>query len=145
VLRSHTYEITFTGQADTALCEEFDDCHVAVGPGTTTLRAELPDQGALTGLLQRITVNGSQGRARHVPDQVVGHGCSRPLAGRLIYLKPQPPHVEHRRPVLLSREEGRPRAVLGGLPERVQTAYGSLTIGLDLKPGQSVLIGSHAI
>jgi Zn-dependent alcohol dehydrogenase len=30
--------------------------------------------------------------------------------------------------------------VLGGLPEMVQTAYGSLTIGLDLKPGQSVLI-----
>lgn len=54
MLRSHTYEITFTGQADTALCEEFDDCDVAVGPGTTTLRAELPDQGALTGLLQRI-------------------------------------------------------------------------------------------
>ena len=33
-----------------------------------------------------------------------------------------------------------PWAVLGGLPEMVQTAYGSLTIGLDLKPGQSVLI-----
>jgi NADPH:quinone reductase len=30
--------------------------------------------------------------------------------------------------------------VLGALPEMVQTAYGSLTIGLDLKPGQSVLI-----
>ena len=30
--------------------------------------------------------------------------------------------------------------VLGGLPEMVQTAYGSLTIGLDLKPSQSVLI-----
>jgi hypothetical protein len=26
-----------------------------VGPGTTTLRAELPDQGALSGLVQRIT------------------------------------------------------------------------------------------
>jgi hypothetical protein len=26
-----------------------------VGPGTTTLRADLPDQGALHGLLQRIT------------------------------------------------------------------------------------------
>ena len=33
-----------------------------------------------------------------------------------------------------------PWEVLGGLPEMVQTAYGSLTIGLDLKPGQSVLI-----
>jgi len=30
--------------------------------------------------------------------------------------------------------------VLGALPEMVQTAYGSLTIGLDLKLGQSVLI-----
>jgi NADPH:quinone reductase len=33
-----------------------------------------------------------------------------------------------------------PWEVLGGLPEMVQTAYGSLTIGLDLEPGQSVLI-----
>ena len=33
---------------------EFDDCDISVGPGTTTLRAELPDQGALQGLLQRI-------------------------------------------------------------------------------------------
>ncbi|QIY67749.2 zinc-binding dehydrogenase [Streptomyces sp. RPA4-2] len=29
---------------------------------------------------------------------------------------------------------------LGALPEMVQTAYGSLTVGLDLRPGQSVLI-----
>jgi hypothetical protein len=57
-LRSQTYEITFTGQAGTALCAEFDDCDVAVGPGTTTLRAELPDQAAFTGLLQRITYLG---------------------------------------------------------------------------------------
>jgi NADPH:quinone reductase-like Zn-dependent oxidoreductase len=33
-----------------------------------------------------------------------------------------------------------PWEVLGALPEMVQTAYGSLTIGLDLKPGQSVLV-----
>ncbi|WP_085997165.1 zinc-binding dehydrogenase [Nocardia pneumoniae] len=33
-----------------------------------------------------------------------------------------------------------PWEVLGALPEMVQTAYGSLTIGLDLRPGQSVLI-----
>jgi hypothetical protein len=57
-MRSQTYEITFTGEAGTALCAEFDDCDVAVGLGTTTLRAELPDQGALTGLLQRITYLG---------------------------------------------------------------------------------------
>ena len=53
-MRSRTYEITFAGQAGTTLRAEFDDCEVSVGPGTTTLRAELPDQGALQGLLQRI-------------------------------------------------------------------------------------------
>ena len=30
--------------------------------------------------------------------------------------------------------------MLGALPEMVQTAYGSLTVGLDLRPGQSLLI-----
>jgi len=54
-VRSQTYEITFTGQAGATLRSEFDDCEVSIGPGTTTLRAELPDQGALTGLVQRIT------------------------------------------------------------------------------------------
>ncbi|MFI5080636.1 MAG: hypothetical protein ACHQCE_06170 [Streptosporangiales bacterium] len=54
-MQSQIYEITFTGQAGTALRAEFDDCEVTVGPGTTTLRAELPDQGALSGLVQRIT------------------------------------------------------------------------------------------
>jgi hypothetical protein len=54
-LRSHTYEITFVGQAGPALRAEFDDCEVSIGPGTTTLRAELPDQGALSGLMDRIT------------------------------------------------------------------------------------------
>jgi hypothetical protein len=34
---------------------EFDDCEVTVGPGTTTLRADLPDPAALTGLIQRIS------------------------------------------------------------------------------------------
>ena len=53
-MRSQTYEITFTGQAGATLRSEFDDCEVSIGPGTTTLRAELPDQGALTGLMQRI-------------------------------------------------------------------------------------------
>ena len=37
-------------------------------------------------------------------------------------------------------DTGLPREVLGALPEMVQTAYGSLTIGLDLTPGQPVLI-----
>jgi hypothetical protein len=33
---------------------EFDDCEVIIGPGTTTLRVGLPDQGALWGIVQRI-------------------------------------------------------------------------------------------
>lgn len=52
---AQTYEITFTGQAGTTLRAEFDDCQVTVGPDTTTLRADLPDQVALCGLVQRIT------------------------------------------------------------------------------------------
>jgi hypothetical protein len=55
LMRSQTYEITFTGQAGPTLRAEFDDCQVTTGTGTTTLRAELPDQAALTGLVQRIT------------------------------------------------------------------------------------------
>lgn len=54
-MRPRTYEITFTGQAGTTLRAEFDDCEVSVGGGTTTLRAELPDQAALLGLVYRIT------------------------------------------------------------------------------------------
>jgi hypothetical protein len=53
-VRPQTYEITFTGQADTTLRSEFDDCEITIGPGTTTLRAELPDQAALGGLVQRV-------------------------------------------------------------------------------------------
>jgi hypothetical protein len=51
---SRIYEITFVGQADTVARAEFDDCEVSVGPDTTTLRRELPDQGALHGLIQRV-------------------------------------------------------------------------------------------
>ena len=53
-MQSRTYEITFTGQAGTTLRAEFDDCAITVGPGSTILRAELPDQAALLGLVQRI-------------------------------------------------------------------------------------------
>ena len=49
-----TYEITFRGQAGRALRAQFDDCKVTTGPDTTTLRAELPDQAALSGLVQRV-------------------------------------------------------------------------------------------
>ena len=54
-VRSQTYEITFLGQAGSTLSAEFDDCEITVGPGTTTLRADLPDQGALSGLMARIS------------------------------------------------------------------------------------------
>ena len=53
-MRSHTYEITFTGEAGATVRGAFDDCQVTTGAGTTTLRAELPDQAALVGLIQRI-------------------------------------------------------------------------------------------
>ena len=51
---SRTYEITFTGEAGATLRAAFDDCEVTVGTGTTTLRADLPDRGGLSGLIQRI-------------------------------------------------------------------------------------------
>ena len=54
-VRSQTYEITFLGQAGSTLSAAFDDCEVTIGPGTTTLRADLPDQGALSGLMERIS------------------------------------------------------------------------------------------
>ena len=54
LMQSQTYEITFAGQAGVTLRAEFDDCVIIMGPDTTTLRAQLPDQAALYGL-----VNGS--------------------------------------------------------------------------------------
>ena len=53
-MQSQTYEITFLGQAGTTLRAEFEDCQLTIGPGTTTLRTELPDRGALSGLMERI-------------------------------------------------------------------------------------------
>ena len=53
-VQTQTYEITFLGRASTALRAEFDDCEITLGPGTTTLRAELPDRGALSGLIERV-------------------------------------------------------------------------------------------
>ena len=54
-MQTQTYEITFLGQAGSTLRAEFDDCEITIGPGTTTLRAVLPDRGALAGLMERIT------------------------------------------------------------------------------------------
>ena len=56
----HTYEITFAGHAGPVLRAEFDDCEVTMGPDTTTLRANLPDQGALWGIVERIIGLGLQ-------------------------------------------------------------------------------------
>ncbi len=54
LVQTQTYEITFLGQAGTTLRAEFEDCEVSIGRGTTTLRTELPDRGALSGLMERI-------------------------------------------------------------------------------------------
>jgi hypothetical protein len=54
-VRAQVYEISFAGQAGGTLRADFDDCEVIVGPGATTLRAELPDQAALAGLVVRLT------------------------------------------------------------------------------------------
>jgi hypothetical protein len=53
-VRPLSYEITFRGQAGRTLRAQFDDCVVSTGPDTTTLRADLADQAALSGLVQRI-------------------------------------------------------------------------------------------
>jgi hypothetical protein len=52
---SRTYEITFTGEAGATLRAAFDDCEVTIGTGTTTLRAQVPDQSSLTALINRIS------------------------------------------------------------------------------------------
>ena len=54
LLQPQIYEITFLGQAGTTVRAEFEDCEVIIGRGTTTLRTELPDRGALPGLMERI-------------------------------------------------------------------------------------------
>ena len=48
------YEITFAGEAGDTLHAAFDDCQVITGSGRTTLRAELADQAAFFGLMERI-------------------------------------------------------------------------------------------
>ena len=53
-MQSQRYEITFLGQAGATLRAEFEDCELTIGRGTTTLRTELPDRGALSGLMERI-------------------------------------------------------------------------------------------
>lgn len=59
-----TYEIAFTGQAGTTLRAESGNCQVSVRPGTTTFRAELPDQGVGGARPDRTTPNPDSGRHR---------------------------------------------------------------------------------
>lgn len=75
----HTYEITFAGEAGSTLRAEFDDCEVIVGQGITTLRVELPDQGALGGMLQRIIGLGLQVTHLHLlaPGSASSGECAR--------------------------------------------------------------------
>ena len=54
MLRSLVYEITLAGRVGAVTRAEFDDCEVSIGQDTTTLRVELPDQGALWGIILRI-------------------------------------------------------------------------------------------
>jgi hypothetical protein len=53
-MTSRTYEIKFAGEAVPAIASTFEDFDVIVGAGSTTLRAELPDQAALHGALDRL-------------------------------------------------------------------------------------------
>jgi hypothetical protein len=81
-----TYEITITGQAGKTLRAQFDDCNVTAGPDTTTLRAELPDPAALSGLVQRIAGLG--------PEVIHLHRVTpRPIApwGSAMYESPRAP------------------------------------------------------
>ena len=54
VMTPRTYEITFAGEAVPAIVSAFEDFDVSVGAGITTLRAQLPDQAALHGTLNRV-------------------------------------------------------------------------------------------
>ncbi len=53
-----TYEITFTGEAVPCIVNAFEDFDVSVGDGTTTIRAQLPDQAAVHGTLNRLMALG---------------------------------------------------------------------------------------
>ena len=75
-MRSHTYEITFRGQAGRTLRAQFDDCEVTTSPETTILRAELPDQAALPWLVERIVGLGLEIIDLHLVTQPARHDRS---------------------------------------------------------------------
>jgi hypothetical protein len=53
-----TYEITVAGRAVPAVIDAFEEFDVVVGADCTTLRAELPDQAALHGAIDRVQALG---------------------------------------------------------------------------------------
>jgi hypothetical protein len=53
-----TYEITFRGEPVPAIVAAFEDFAISVDAGNTTLRAELIDQAALHGAIDRLQVLG---------------------------------------------------------------------------------------
>jgi hypothetical protein len=57
-MTSRTYEITFAGEAVPALIEAFEGFDMTVDEGKTTMRAELPDQAALHGAIERLRAFG---------------------------------------------------------------------------------------
>jgi hypothetical protein len=58
LVRPKTYEITVEGQAVPAVVDAFEEFDVVVGAACTTLRAELPDQAALHGAIDRVQALG---------------------------------------------------------------------------------------
>ena len=53
-----TYVITFRGEAGRTVSAAFDDLEVSTKEGLTTLRATVPDQAALHGVIERIRALG---------------------------------------------------------------------------------------
>ena len=53
-----TYALTFRGEAGKTVQAAFNDLDLSTKDGFTTLRAELPDQAALHGVIERIRALG---------------------------------------------------------------------------------------
>jgi hypothetical protein len=90
-VQSCTYEITFAGEAGDGLRAEFDDCEITTGRDSTTLRADLPDQAALAGLVLRIT--SLRLKVTHLCLVAPPPGSN--LAGAAQDAAPADPHVSH--------------------------------------------------
>ena len=57
-MKGTRYDITFKGEAGVATRAAFEDVDISVGHGFTVLHAELPDQAAIRGVLDRIAALG---------------------------------------------------------------------------------------